>query len=211
MSERAVRVFVADDHPPYRDGISRAISEREGLELAGEADTGLAALAAIRSGCPDVAVLALEMAGLGGIDLTTSIVRAEMATRVLLLAASPEDVYDAVAAGAYGYLMRPAGPDAVCAAVEAVARGSAVLDGAAQEALVRCIRDRAAPVRQDLSEREREVLELTAQGLSAPQIAAELHLSPTTVKSHLHGAYEKLGVSDRAAAVAVAIRTGLID
>lgn len=210
MSERAVRVFVADDHPPYRDEISRAISERDGLELAGVADTGLAALGAIRSGCPDVAVLALDMAGLGGIDLTTSIVRAEMATRVLLLAAWPEDVYDAVAAGAHGYLTRLAGPDAVCAAVEAVARGRAVLDGAAQDALVRCIRDRATPVRQDLSEREREVLELTAQGLSAPRIAAELHLSPTTVKSHLHGAYGKLGVSDRAAAVAVAIRCGLI-
>ena len=94
--------------------------------------------------------------------------------------------------------------------VEVVARGSAVLDGAAQDALVRCIRDLTTPVRQDLSEREREVLGLTAQGLSAPQIAAELHLSPTTVKSHLHGAYEKLGVSDRAAAVAVAIRCGLI-
>ena len=211
MSEDAVRVFVADDHPPFRDGISRAISARDGLELAGVAGTGLAALGAIRSSRPDVAVLAVEMAGLGGIDLTASIVRAEVATRVLLLAASPEDVYEAVCAGAYGYLMRRVGPDAVCAAVEAVARGSAVLDGAAQDALVRCIRDRATRARPVLSEREHEVLELTAQGLSAPQIAARLHLSPTTVKSHLHGAYEKLGVSDRAAAVAVALRSGVID
>lgn len=212
MSERAVRVFVADDHPLHRDGISRAISEREGLELAGVADTGLAALDAIRAAPPDVAVVAVAMAGLGGIDLTTEVVvRMRAPTRVLLVSASPEEVYDALAAGAAGYLVRGAAAEGVCLAVEAVARGRTVLSDAAQDALVRCIRERTTHVRPVLSEREHEVLELTAEGLSAPQIAATLHLSPTTVKSHLHGAYEKLGVSDRAAAVAVAIRSGLLD
>lgn len=211
MSERAVRVFVADDHPPYRDGICRAISERPGLDVAGSADNGLAALEGIRSATPDVAVLAVDLAGLGGIDLTTEIVRAELPTRVLLLSASPEDVYEAVAAGASGYLMRGARPESVCAAVSAVALGRTILDDDAQSALVRCIRDRATHVRPVITEREHEVLTLTARGLSAPQIGAELHLSPTTVKSHLHSAYEKLGVSDRAAAVAVAMRSGLLD
>lgn len=211
MSERAVRVFVADDHMPYRDRISRAISERVGLDLAGVADTGLAALEAIRRQSPDVAVVAVDMAGLGGIDLIAEMLRAEMATRVLLLSASSEDVYEAVAAGACGYLMRAAKPDAVCAAVEAVALGRTILDDDAQAALVRCIRDRTTHARPVLSEREHEVIRLTAEGLSAPQIGAELHLSPTTVKSHLHRAYEKLGVSDRAAAVAVAIRSGLLE
>ncbi len=210
MSERAVRVFVADDHPQYRDDISRAIAEWDGLDLAGVADTGLAALEGVRTRIPDVAVLAVDLAGLGGIDLTTEILRAEMPTRVLLLSTSPEDVYEAVAAGALGYLMRRARPEAVCAAVEAVARGRTILADEAQDALVGCIRGRATHVSPVLSEREHEVLDLTAQGLSAPQIAAALHLSPTTVKSHLHRAYDKLGVSDRAAAVAVAIRSGLL-
>lgn len=210
MSERAVRVFVADDHPQYRDGISRAIAEWDGLDLAGVADTGLAALEGVRTGSPDVAVLAVDLAGIGGIDLTVEILRVELPTRILLLSSSPEDVYEALAAGASGYLMRRARPEAVCAAVETVARGRTILADEAQDALVGCIRERAAHVSPLLSEREHEVLELTARGLSAPQIGAELHLSPTTVKSHLHRAYDKLGVSDRAAAVAVAIRSGLL-
>ncbi len=211
MSERAVRVFVADDHPPYRDDISRAISERPGVEMAGTAGNGLAALDGIRRELPDVAVLAIDLSGMGGIEITVRLVREALATRVLLLSAAPEDVYDALAAGAAGYLMRRAHPESVCGAVQAVARGENVLAPEAQDALIDRIRDRAGQVRAALSGREHEVLRLTAEGLSAPQIGAELHLSPTTVKSHLHGAYDKLGVSDRAAAVAVAIRSGLLD
>jgi two-component system nitrate/nitrite response regulator NarL len=211
MSERAVRVFVADDHPPYRDDISRAISERPGLELAGAADNGLMALDGIRRTRPEVAVLAVELAGLGGIDVTVQLVREEAPAAVLLLSASPEDVYEAVVAGAVGHLMRGARAERVCAAVEALARGERVLAPDAQDALLDRIRDRAGLVRAVLTEREHEVLRLTADGLSSPQIGAELHLSPTTVKSHLHRAYEKLGVSDRAAAVAVAMRSGLLE
>lgn len=211
MSERAVRVFVADDHPPYRDEISRAIAERPGLELAGVADTGLAARAGVRRERPQVAVLGVNMAGLGGIDLTAEIVRDGIPTRILLLSAAPDDVYEAAGAGAAGYLMRGARPETVCVAVETIALGQTVLAPEAQAALLRCIRDRSSQARPVISERELEVLQLTAEGLSAPRIGAELHLSPTTVKSHLHNAYAKLGVSDRAAAVAVAIRCGLLD
>lgn len=211
MSERAVRVFVADDHPPYRDDISRAISERPGLELAGAADNGLRALDGIRRTRPAVAALAVDLAGLGGIALTARLVREEPPVAVLLLSASAEDVYEAIVAGAVGYLMRDVHPEGVCAAVEAIARGERVLAPDAQNALIDGIRDRAGAVRAVLTEREHEVLRLTADGLSSPRIAAELHLSPTTVKSHLHRAYEKLGVSDRAAAVAVAIRSGLLE
>jgi two-component system nitrate/nitrite response regulator NarL len=211
MSERAVRVFVADDHPPYRDDLSRAISERPGLELAGAADNGLRALDDIRRTRPEVAVLAIDLAGLGGIDVTAQLVREEAAAAVLLLSRSPEDVYEAIVAGALGYLMRGAPAEGICVAVEAVARGETVLATEAQTALVDCIRERTGQVRAVLSEREHEVLRLTADGLSSPQIGAALHLSPTTVKSHLHRAYDKLGVSDRAAAVAVAIRSGLLD
>ena len=211
MSERAVRVFVADAPPPYRDDISRAISERPGLDLAGAADNGLRALDGIRRTRPEVAVLATDLAGLGGIDVTAQLAREEAVVAVLLLSASPEDVYEAIVAGAVGYLMRGEPAEAVCAAVEAVARGERVLAAEAQSALIEGIRTRAGGVRAVLTEREHEVLRLTADGLSSPQIGAALHLSPTTVKSHLHRAYEKLGVSDRAAAVAVAMRSGLLE
>lgn len=210
MSERDVRVLVADDHPPHRDDIARAIGYRDGLSLDGVVADGREALHAMRDRRPHVCIAAVALAGLGGVDLAGCVVEEDLGTQVLLVSATPEVVYEAVAAGAAGYLLRGALPDSVCAAVEAVARGETVLDGAAQAALARCIRERTGHSRTVLSEREREVLTLTAEGLSAPQIGAVIHLSPTTVKSHLHRAYSKLGVSDRAAAVAVAIRSGLL-
>jgi two-component system, NarL family, nitrate/nitrite response regulator NarL len=210
MSERDVRVLVADDHPPHRDDIARAIGGRQGLALDGVTHDGREALAAIRGRAPHVCVAGVALPGLGGVDLAAVVSAEGLATRVLLVSATPETVYEGVAAGAAGYLVRGARPESVCAAIEAVARGATVLAEEAQDALARCIRERSTHARTVLTDREREVLALTADGLSAPQIGERIHLSPTTVKSHLHRAYDKLGVSDRAAAVAVAIRSGLL-
>ena len=113
--------------------------------------------------------------------------------------------------GASGYLLKDSDRSDICAAVEAIAAGRAVLAPEAQTALAQGVRLRGASQGPAISEREREVLALTADGLSAPQIGARLHLSPATVKSHLQNVYEKLGVSDRAAAVATAIRLGLLE
>ena len=210
MSERDVRVLVADDHPPHRDDIARAIGRRDGLALDGVVADGREALRAVRDRRPHVCVAAMALRGLGGVDLTGRVVTEDLGTRVVLVSATPQVVYEALAAGAAGCLMRGARPESVCVAVEAVARGETVLAGEAQAALARRIRERSGRGHVVLSDREREVLALTAEGLSAPQIGAAMHLSPTTVKSHLHRAYAKLGVSDRAAAVAVAIRSGLL-
>lgn len=207
MSERGVRVLVADDHPTHRDDIARAIRERPGLALDGVAQDARAALAALRERAPDVAVVA---AAIGGADLAAAAAGEGLAARVLLVRAPADMVYESVAAGVAGHLIDGALPETVCAAVEAVARGAVVLCGEAQTALARCIRERVTAPRVVLSDREREVLALTADGLSAARIGTTLHLSPTTVKSHLQRAYGKLGVSDRAAAVAVAIRSGIL-
>jgi two-component system, NarL family, nitrate/nitrite response regulator NarL len=213
MSDSDVRVVIADDHPVYRDGVARAVSERPGLELVGVASDGRAAIAAIRDLRPDVAVLDIKMPELSGIEVVAACVTERLPTRILLLSAYADDavVYEAIVNGAAGYLMKNMDRDTICAAVESIARGEAVLAPQAQTALTQGLQTRGNHRRPVVSAREREVLRLTAEGLSGPQIGAELHLSPTTVRSHLQSVYEKLGVSDRAAAVATAIRTGLLD
>jgi len=208
-----VRVLVADDHPVYREGVARAISERSGLELVRVAADGREAMAGIRDLVPDVAVLDVRMPGLSGIDIVAEIARERIPTRVLLLSAQSDEqlIFDGVSVGASGYLLKDSDRSDICAAVEAIAAGRAVLAPEAQTALAQGVRLRGASQGPAISEREREVLALTADGLSAPQIGARLHLSPATVKSHLQNVYEKLGVSDRAAAVANAIRLGLLE
>jgi two-component system nitrate/nitrite response regulator NarL len=208
-----VRVLVADDHPVYREGVARAIAERAGLELGAVAADGREAMAGIRDLTPDVAVLDVRMPGLSGIDIVAEIGRERLPTRVLLLSAQSDEqlIFDGVSVGASGYLLKDSDRSDICAAVEAIAAGRAVLAPEAQTALAQGVRLRGAAQGPAISEREREVLGLTADGLSAPQIGARLHLSPATVKSHLQNVYEKLGVSDRAAAVATAIRLGLLE
>ncbi|HTI34571.1 MAG TPA: response regulator transcription factor [Miltoncostaea sp.] len=208
-----VRVLVADDHPVYREGVARAISDRAGLELVGVAADGREAMAGIRELTPDVAVLDVRMPGLSGIDVVAEIARERLPTRVLLLSAQSDEqlIFDGVSVGASGYLLKDSDRSDICAAVEAIAAGRAVLAPEAQTALAQGVRIRGAAQGPAISDREREVLALTADGLSAPQIGARLHLSPATVKSHLQNVYEKLGVSDRAAAVATAIRLGLLE
>jgi two-component system nitrate/nitrite response regulator NarL len=208
-----VRVLVADDHPVYLEGVARAISERAGLQLVGVAADGRDAMAGIRELAPDVAVLDVRMPGLTGVEIAAEIGRERLPTRVLLLSAQSDEqlIFDGLSVGASGYLLKDSDRGDICAAVEAIAEGRAVLAPVAQTALAQGVRLRGGTRGPAISEREREVLALTADGLSAPQIGARLHLSPATVKSHLQNVYEKLGVSDRAAAVATAIRLGLLE
>jgi two-component system nitrate/nitrite response regulator NarL len=208
-----LRVYVADDHPVYRDGIARAVAERPGRELVGLGADGRQAVADLRRLVPDVAVLDVRMPGLSGIEVAAELRRESLATKVLLLSALADEdlVYSGVVEGAAGYLVKDAERDEICAAIEAIGRGDAVLGAQAQTALAQQLRSRDGEPRSALSDREREILQLTAEGLSAPGIGQRLHLSPATVKTHLQSAYEKLGVSDRAAAVATALRLGLLE
>ncbi len=207
-------MIVADDHPIYREGIVRAIKERPDLELVGEAADGLEALAEIKRLGPVVAVLDIRMPGLDGTQVLAAMRRDGLATEVLFLSAfmEPELAYKTVAGGAKGYLSKESSRQDVCEAIVTIARGGTALAAEAQAGLAAEIRERertGGP--PQLTEREREVLQLVSEGLSAPDIGKRIHLSTTTVKSHLHSLYEKLGVSDRAAAVAEAMRRGMLE
>ena len=212
-SPARIRVLIADDHPLFRDGLARRIKERPELELVGEAADGPGALADIRVLRPEVAVLDIKMPGLDGIRIASAVAREELDTRVVILSAYVESavVFKALAAGARGFLSKDADRREVCEAIGAVARGQVVLPPNVHAGLVDQIRARGGDDTPSLTAREREVLALIADGASAPQIGRALHLSTGTVKSHLKNIYDKLGVSDRAAAVAEAMRRGLLE
>jgi two-component system nitrate/nitrite response regulator NarL len=212
MAERT-RVLVADDHPLYREGVVRAIKERADLELVAECDDGRKALDEIARLRPDVAVLDVKMPELDGTAVLNAVERDGIGTRVVFLSAYLEGavVYAAVSGGAAAYLSKESDRQEICDSIAAVARGETILAPEAQAGIAREVRLRREDDRPALTSREREILELTARGRSAPQIAGQLFLSTATVKTHLQHLYEKLGVSDRAAAVAEAMRRGLLE
>ena len=208
-----MRVLAADGQPLYRDAVARAIRERPEFELVGQAGDGREALEAIGAEQPDVALIDRTLTGLSGKQVLNAVARDGLRTRVVLIAAhaEPGEVYAALADGAAGYLTKEADARELCDAITAVARGKTVLASDLQAAVAGEIRLRAPHDRPVMSERERETLTLIAEGFSAPQIGRTLHLSTATVKTHLQHIYEKLGVSERAAAVAEAMRRGLLE
>jgi two-component system nitrate/nitrite response regulator NarL len=208
-----VRILVADDHPLFREAIVRAVKERPEFELVGEAANGREALDAIRELGPDVAVLDVKMPELDGLKVLNALRRDELPTRVILLTAYPDGAvaFEAVAGGAAAFLSKDADRRRITDTIAAVSRGETVLSPEVQAGLAEEIRLRGQKDRPGLSAREREILGHIAEGRSAPEIAKILYLSPATVKSHLGALYEKLGVSDRAAAVAEAMRRGLLE
>jgi two-component system nitrate/nitrite response regulator NarL len=207
-----IRVYIADDHPLFLDGMARAVRERSTLELVGSAANGLDALADIRRLVPDVAVIDVRMGGLGGTQILAAAQREELSTRIILLSAYVEDdlIYESLAAGAVGYLSKEVDRDTILDGVIEAANGGAVLSSEVQIGILREIRRRETLARPSLSPREVEILLLAAEGNTTPEIAAQLHLSPATVKTHLQKVYDKLGVTDRTSAVAAALRRGLL-
>jgi two-component system, NarL family, nitrate/nitrite response regulator NarL len=191
----------------------RAISARPELELVGEAGDGRQALDAIGVARPDVALIGGALPGLTGHQLLNAVARDGLCTRVVMIAARPDpgQVYAALAEGAAGFLTKDADARELCDAITAVARGRTVLSPELQAGVAGEIRLRTSRERPVMTMRERETLTLIAEGLSAPQIGRALHLSTATVKTHLQHIYEKLGVSERAAAVAEAMRRGLLE
>jgi two-component system nitrate/nitrite response regulator NarL len=207
-------VLIADDHPLFREAIARVIAERPDLELVAEAADGRAALEKIRELEPDVAVIDVRMPQLDGSDVLLALREEGLHTNVVFLSAflDSKTVYDAVAAGANAYLSKEAETGEIVTAILAAARGETILGPEVQTGLAEQIRFREEnESRPRLSEREHEVLKLIADGLSTPEIGERIHLSTATVKTHLQHLYEKLGVSERAAAVAEGMRRGLVD
>jgi two-component system nitrate/nitrite response regulator NarL len=212
-SVRSTRVLVADDHPVYLDGLAAAIERTPDLELAATCRNGEEALRTIRADPPDVAVLDLRMP-----RLTAQAVLAELQEdgglpcHVLVLSVHVEgdDIHDCLSLGASGYVPKDADRSEICDAIRSVAAGRTVLSTEALSSMASELQQRRTSQHGLLTAREAEILALLATGASAPDIASQLHLSPATIKTHLHNLYAKLGVSDRAAAVAEGMRRGLI-
>jgi two-component system nitrate/nitrite response regulator NarL len=211
--KKRVRVIVADDHPLYREGVVRALSASGQIEIVAEAEDGRAALAEIQEHQPDVALLDYKLPELDGVAVTHAVVRDQLPTRVLLVSAFTDSgvVYKALETGAAGFVSKESRREQIVDAVLACSRGENVVPPDVAAGLVSEIRLRKQDDTPALTPREHEILRLIAAGKSLPQIAQELYLGLTTVKTHVQHLYEKLGVSDRAAAVASAMRRGLIE
>jgi two-component system nitrate/nitrite response regulator NarL len=208
-----VRVVVVDDHPFFRDGVTRGLANSGTIRVVGEAGTGREALAVIAQHQPDVALVDYQMPDMDGLAVVHALVRDGSATRVLLLSALTDSavVFKALEEGAAGYLGKDAKRSQIVDAVLRVAAGHDVVPPELAAGLAAQIRLRAQPDAPVLSERERQVLSAFARGLSIPQTAAELFLGVSTIKTYTQRLYEKLEVSDRAAAVAEAMRRGLLE
>jgi DNA-binding NarL/FixJ family response regulator len=207
-----IRVLIADDHPLYREGLAALLRAGPGTELAGIAATGPDAVELARQVRPDVVIMDLRMPGLNGIEATRRILADCPHAAVIVLTMLDEDdsVIAALRAGARGYLLKGADQDAIRRAVHAAAAGEAIFGaGPAARVLESVARMPAAPVFPQLTDREREVLELIAQGRPNVAIAARLGLSEKTIRNNVSSILAKLQVADRSAAIVTARDAGL--
>jgi two-component system nitrate/nitrite response regulator NarL len=213
LNSGRIRVLTADAQPLFRDAVTRVLRQRSEFEVIAEVADGSAALEAIRRLRPDVAVLDLPLPALDGLRILNAVQREGLPTRiVLLLRTVPSQVaFEAIETGAAGCLTKDADADQICTAVRTAARGGTFMDDRVQAGVAREIQLRRRHERPILSDREDAVLRRIAAGETAPEIGRAMHLSPATIKTHIGHLYAKLDVSDRAAAVAEAMRRGLLE
>ena len=211
----ARRVLVVDDHPLYREGLVTALSMVDGVEVVGEAGDGAEAVELARRLAPDVVVMDLNLPGVGGIEATRRITAELPGTAVLVLTMLEGDdaLFAAMRAGARGYLLKGADRQEIARALATVANGEVVFSATLAARVLAWFgrgggRAAAAPF-PELTEREREVLDLVARGLTNAAIARRLVVSDKTVRNHVSNVFGKLHVADRAEAVARARDAGL--
>ena len=206
-----------DDHDLFRAGL-RTLLEEQGVDIVGEAGTGTRALEQIRETAPEVVVMDLNMPGISGVEATRQIAMIAPLTRVLVLTISDQDadVMDAILAGACGYLLKDSTIDELLAGIAAAAQGESLVSPAIAAKVLQRLRAtttsprEAETIRSELSEREIQVLKLIANGKDNAMIAAELHISPKTVKNHISNILMKLQIDNRIQAAVYAVRSGLV-
>jgi DNA-binding NarL/FixJ family response regulator len=210
-----LRVLIADDHPIFRNGIRALLASVPDFEIAGEAATGEEAITEAAALQPDVVLMDLQMPGIGGVEATRQILFASPHIRVLIVTMFEDDysVFTAMRAGARGYIVKGASSSDMLRAIRAVASGEAIFSPAIA---VRLMHFFSAPrpaipaqTFPELTDREREILDLIAQGASNAEIANKLVLSPKTVRNHVSNIFSKLQVADRAQAIIRGREAGL--
>jgi len=227
MANNLIRVLLVDDQPLVRQGLHYMINGQMNMQVVGEAANGRDAVTAARELTPDVILMDIEMPECDGIAGTREIMREHPEMKVVILTTFELDkyVYEGIRAGAVGYLLKDAAPEELAEAVHAAYRGEAIFRTAvAARAMQQMIHNQHVVPKEDesdhlagnsllldpLSERELEVLQQMAYGLRNEQIGRELHISESTVKTHVHRILNKLGVSDRTQAVVSAIRGRIV-
>jgi DNA-binding NarL/FixJ family response regulator len=213
-----IRVLVCDDQALVRSGFRMILEARPDLEVVGEAEDGLQAIELAGQTDPDVVLMDVRMPNLDGVEATRRIVGSGSPARVIVLTTYDVDehVYDAVRAGASGFLLKDVQPTQLVEAIRVVAAGDALLAPSVTRRLLdkfaRSLSDRAAPPESlsNLTDRETEVLRLLATGLSNAELAGRLFVSEATVKTHVSSVLRKLGVRDRVQAVVLAYDAGLV-
>jgi DNA-binding NarL/FixJ family response regulator len=216
-AEQSLRVVIADDHPVYREGLAMVLGSLPGVTVVGEAGDGNEAVELADRLRPDVVLMDLSMPGMNGVEATRHIVAESPGVQVLVLSMheGADSVVAALRAGARGYLAKGATKEEVARAMREVASGGAVFgEGIAEQVLLR-VKDsgrtsrRGAEAFPDLTDRELEVLDLVAGGLSNAAISSRLHLSDKTIRNVVSNAVAKIGARDRADAILIARRAGL--
>jgi two-component system response regulator NreC len=207
----SLRVVLADDHPALRHGV-RALLERHGVEVVAEASDGRAAADAVRELHPDVVVLDVVMPVLNGIDAAREIAQTSPETRVVLLTALDQErlVTEAVSVGVRGIVLKTQAEEDLAQAIEQVSRGGFYVGAGVSRAVVEACRAAAAGDRGRLTSRERQVVQLVAEGKSTKEVAALLGITAKTAEFHRARAMQKLDVHDVASLVRYALREGLI-
>ena len=213
----AARVLLVDDHDLFRTGL-RNLLEEQGVQVVGEAATGNDAIRHVRELAPDVVVMDLNMPGISGVEATRQITSIAPLTRVVVLTISDQDadVMDAILAGACGYLLKDSSIQELMAGIRAASHGESLISPTIAAKVLQRVRatstqpEIANTIRAELSDREIEVLKLIANGKDNALIAAELHISPKTVKNHISNILMKLQIENRIQAAVYAVRSGIV-
>jgi DNA-binding NarL/FixJ family response regulator len=210
----AIRALIVDDHPVTRDGLRTALELSDEVSIVGEASTGEEAVDRVEQLTPDVVFMDVRMPGIGGIEATRKIRQVSPDTRVILFTVdeSRNAISEAIQAGVSGYLLKDASAEELVDAAKHAIEGKAVIHPQLTRAFIEEVQ--LAEKRPDvapLSRRETEILQKVAYGATTKEVARDLDISPHTVKTHLERIFEKLGANDRAQAVAIAIRGGIVE
>jgi DNA-binding NarL/FixJ family response regulator len=212
-----IRVLLVDDHDLFRTGL-RTLLEEQRVQIVGEAAAGAEAVRLVRELAPDVVVMDLNMPGITGVEATRQITAIAPLTRVLVLTISDQDadVMDAILAGACGYLLKDASIQELMRGIEAAGSGESIVSPTIAAKVLQRVRASSSQpeiekaIRAELSDREIEVLKLIANGKDNAMIAAELHISPKTVKNHISNILMKLQIDNRIQAAVYAVRSGIV-